>query len=785
MAGQTSHSNVRFATFNASLNRSNAGELITDLSTPDNEQAKAVAEIIQRNNPDVLLLNEFDYDENGEAITNFKNNYLEVSQNGVDAVEYPFVYLAPSNTGIPSGFDFDNNGSVGGGNDAFGFGFFPGQFGMVLLSKYPILEEEVRTFQNFLWKDMPGALLPDDVNTAEPSDWYSEEELEVFRLSSKSHWDIPVNVNGEIIHVLASHPTPPVFDGEEDRNGKRNHDEIRFWSDYVTPGEGNYIYDDNGETGSLNSGAKFVIMGDQNADPNDGDSTNNAILQLLDNPQINTAVTPSSQGGIDAANRQGLNNLTQTGNPGFDTADFAEENFGGPGNLRADYVLPSNNLDIKEAGVFWPESDEAEFGLVGDFPFPSSDHRLVYADVENTNVDRKTVGNLEFLGEVNFPTGLQLEETEVGGISGLAYDAEKGIYYGLSDDRSQINPARFYDISINLEDGSLDDGDISFDKVTTLLDDDGNPFGESSLDPEGIVLTKNNTLFISSEGDANQLINPFVNEFSINGQEISELPVPDKFNPTANQSSGIRNNAAFESLTITPDQRYLYTAVEDALFQDGERADLENGSLVRIAKYDLQTREVVGEFVYELDEVAEAPNPADGFKVNGLVELLATDNKGSLLALERSFSAGVGNTVKLFEVQTQGALDVSGVNDLFREDALEDDGEILEPGVFEIDPAVSKRLLIDFEADLGITPDNLEALAFGPTLADGSQSLIVASDNNFNQFQTTQFLALGLDFDTTPAVLPTVETPYTIDNEEVLEPKSLNILLVNDDGFEA
>ncbi|MEM1394585.1 MAG: esterase-like activity of phytase family protein, partial [Cyanobacteria bacterium P01_H01_bin.150] len=160
------------------------------------------------------------------------------------------------------------------------------------------------------------------------------------------------------------------------------------------------------------------------------------------------------------------------------------------------------------------------------------------------NVDRKTVGNLEFLGEVNFPTGLQLEETEVGGISGLAYDAEKGIYYGLSDDRSQINPARFYDISIDLSDGSLDEGDISFDKVTTLLDDDGNPFGESSLDPEGIVLTKNNTLFISSEGDANQLINPFVNEFSINGQEISELPVPDKFNPTANQSSGIRNNAA-------------------------------------------------------------------------------------------------------------------------------------------------------------------------------------------------------------------------------------------------
>jgi 5'/3'-nucleotidase SurE len=776
MAGQTSHDKVRFATFNASLNRNNAGELITDLSTPDNEQAKVVAEIIQRTNPDVLLLNEFDYDENGEAIASFKQNYLEVGQNGVDAVDYPYVYLAPSNTGIPSGFDFDNNGSIGGGNDAFGFGNFPGQFGMVLLSKYPIVEEEVRTFQNFLWKDMPGALLPDDGSTPEPNDWYSAEELEVFRLSSKSHWDIPINVNGEVIHVLASHPTPPVFDGEEDRNGKRNHDEIRFWADYVTPGNGEYIYDDSGETGGLNSGAKFVIMGDQNADPNDGDSTDNAILQLLDNPQINTAVTPSSEGGIDAANRQGLNNLTQTGNPAFDTADFNDET---SGNLRVDYVLPSNNLDIESAGVFWPESDDSQSDLV-----ESSDHRLVYADVEKTNVDRKTVSNLEFLGEVTFPTGLQLEETEVGGISGLAYDASKGIYYGLSDDRSQRNPARFYDISIDLSDGSLDDGDISFDSITTLLNEDGNAFPQSSLDPEGIVLSKNNTLFISSEGDANNLINPFVNEFSINGQQIAELPVPDKFNPTANQSSGIRNNAAFESLTITPDQRYLYTATENALFQDGSAANVEQESLSRIIKYDLQTGQPVGEFVYEVDEVAEVPDDNNGFRTNGLVELLATDNNGTLLALERSFTAGKGNTVKLYEVQTQGALDVSGVNDLFREEPLEDDGEILAPGAFEIDPAVSKRLLVDF-ADLGITPDNLEALAFGPTLPDGSQSLIVASDNNFNPTQTTQFLALGLDFDTTPAVLPTVETPYTIDNEEVLEPKPLNILLVNDDGFEA
>ena len=770
MVVNSSQINVRFATFNASLNRNSADELITDLSTPDNEQAKAVAEIIQRTNPDVLLLNEFDYDKNGDAIANFKKNYLEVSQNGIDPVDYPYIYFAPSNTGIPSGFDLNNDGTVGGGNDAFGFGNFPGQFGMVLLSKYPIVSDEIRTFQNFLWKDMPNGFLTDDPSIDNPdtevnenlNGYYSPEEIEVLRLSSKSHWDVPINVDGEIIHVLASHPTPPVFDAEEDRNGKRNHDEIRFWSDYVTTGKGDYIYDDDGNSGGLKSSEKFVIMGDQNADPNDGDSRDNAILQLLDNPLVNTTFTPSSKGGVEAAERQGGVNATHTGNPAFDTADFNDD---GSGNLRVDYVLPSDNLNINESGVFWPDSNNPLFDLVGDFPFPSSDHRLVYADIDKNsdiqmnNQNRKTVTGVKFLGEVSFPTGLQVDGTEVGGISGLAYDADKGVYYGLSDDRSQRNPARFYNLSIDLSDGSLNDGDITFDGVTTLLDEDGNPFAEASLDPEGIALSKNGNLFISSEGDANQLINPFVNKFSLQGQQLSELPIPEKFLPTADQSSGIRNNAAFESLAISPDKRFLYTAVEDALFQDGPRADLEQGALVRILKYDLDTKEPVGEFVYELDPVAEAPEPADGFKVNGLVELLALDNNGSLLALERSFSEGKGNTVKLYEVKTQGALDVSSENSLFNES---------ENQSFEIDPAVEKRLLVDFD-DLGITPDNLEGLALGPTLPDGSQSLIVASDNNFSDTQKTQFIALGLDLNTTPTVLPTVETPNTINNDETPE----------------
>jgi hypothetical protein len=370
---------VRFATFNASLNRSAEGQLIRDLSTPDNAQAATVAEIIQRVRPDVLLINEFDFDANGTAAELFQQNYLSVPHNGAAPIDYPHRFVAPSNTGIPSGFDLNNDGSVGGPDDAFGFGFFPGQFGMAVYSMHEISLDEARTFQTFRWADMPGALLPDDLATPEPADWFSAEELEVVRLSSKSHWDLPIDIDGRIVHFLVSHPTPPVFDGPEDRNGRRNHDEIRFWADYVTPGKASaYIYDDAGRRGGLSAGARFVIAGDQNADPLDGDSVPGAAQLLLEHPRVDTSVTPASDGAVEAAERQGGANLTHRGDPAFDTADFADS---APGNLRVDYVLPSHPLRIVDAAVFWPISTDPLFRLVGDFPFPSSDHRLVWIDV--------------------------------------------------------------------------------------------------------------------------------------------------------------------------------------------------------------------------------------------------------------------------------------------------------------------------------------------------------------------------------------------------------------------
>jgi hypothetical protein len=381
---------VRFATFNASLNRNAAGQFVSDISTPNNVQAKNAAETIQRVRPDVLLINEFDFDAAGDALRLFQDNYLSIGQSGAQPIFYPFRYTAESNTGIPSGFDLNNFGGVGGADDAFGFGFFPGQFGMAVYSMYPIDPTGIRTFQKFLWKDMPGAMLPNDPGTPGAADWYSPAELNVFRLSSKSHWDLPILIGGKVVHFLTSHPTPPVFDGLEDRNGTRNFDEIRFWADYITPGNSGYIYDDGGGTGGVKPGSLFVIAGDQNSDPLDGDSIPGSIQLLLEHPLVNAKVTPESAGAVEQDRVQGGVNLTHRSEPRFDTADFGFSDPSAsppvpdtaPGNLRADYVLPRKSMQIVGAGVFWPLSTEALFRLVGarPAPFPTSDHRLVWID---------------------------------------------------------------------------------------------------------------------------------------------------------------------------------------------------------------------------------------------------------------------------------------------------------------------------------------------------------------------------------------------------------------------
>lgn len=372
---------LRIATFNVSMEALNylpvtqnqdkkikvkGNELVLALKD-GHQQIKNIAEIIQRVNPDIILLNEFDrFDDSHQSLKHFIKSYLNKPQNGNKAVDYPYFYQGPVNTGVATEYNLNNDKKSGAlPSDAYGFGHFPGHFAMALLSKYPIDQDKIRTFQLFKWQDMPNALKPIDPETKQP--WYSENAWNNFRLSSKSHWDIPVNVNGKKLHVLASHPTPPVFDGPEDRNGKRNFDELRFWIDYLTPSTSSYIYDDKKKHGGLAKGEAFVILGDLNADAIDGNAIKSGIYGLTTHPLVMDP-KPSSEGG----------RLYKKDNPNA-------KNHTAFWGMRADYVLPAKaNFSLLDSGIFWPKTNEAEFRLIKDRS-ASSDHRLVWVDVKFKN----------------------------------------------------------------------------------------------------------------------------------------------------------------------------------------------------------------------------------------------------------------------------------------------------------------------------------------------------------------------------------------------------------------
>jgi hypothetical protein len=359
----------------------------------------------------------------------------------------------------------------------------------------------------------------------------------------------------------------------------------------------------------------------------------------------------------------------------------------------------------------------------------------------NAKDNKVTLASYELIGTLNIPTGTQFEDTEIGGLSSLAYDANRGVYYALSDDQGTIDPVRYYTLDIDVSDGQLDPGDVTFLEVTQLLDASGAPIAPGSIDPEGFALAHQGQLYFSSEGFANRTppVAPFVNRLNLNGVHTRALTIPDKFLPAGAGAQGVRLNLGFESLNTTPDQSTLLTASEGALAQDGPAANLGQSSLARILQYRLSSGEPGSEFVYVVNPVAEEPVPATQFRVNGLVELLPLDNLGTMLAMERSFSVGaegLGNTIWLYEIETQGATDVSSYFSLYP------NGSAQPPVAFT---PVSKRLILNVETDLGIEPDNLEGMAFGPALPDGRLPLILMSDNNFAASQSTQFIVLAVE----------------------------------------
>jgi len=361
---------VRVATFNVAMGLEQKGQMAAALASGEYTRLQQLAGILQRVRPDIVLLNEFDYDPSVDAAALLNDNYLSRAGEGQAPIRYQHSFRAPVNTGVDSGLDLDGDGKIGGPGDAWGYGQFPGQYGMLVLSRYPLDSDRVRTFREFRWAALPDAHRP---RHPDGTTFHDDATWERLRLSSKSHWDLPLTIGTHRLHLLAHHPTPPVFDGPEDRNGRRNFDEIRFWLHYTDPAGAEFLVDDAGSAGGIGSGSAFVIAGDFNADPEDGDAVPGAVGQLLEAGWIDARCVAVSAGGAEAAQLQGGVNQNHRGDPSADTSDFNDKY---TGNLRLDYLLPAAGLKVLSCGVFWPPS-----GGDGRELIDVSDHRLVWIDI--------------------------------------------------------------------------------------------------------------------------------------------------------------------------------------------------------------------------------------------------------------------------------------------------------------------------------------------------------------------------------------------------------------------
>lgn len=329
---------LRIATYNTELSRDGPGLLLRDIRNGRDPQATAVIEVIRALAPDILVLQNFDFDA-GHAAASALQGAL-----GAAGLDMPHRFLRAPNTGLPTGLDMDGDGRTGRADDAQGHGGFRGQGGLLILSRLPIDHAAALDFTALPWRDLPGATLP----TRDAAPFPSPEAQAAQRLSSVAHWALPVATPDGPLWVLAFHATPPVFDGPEDRNGLRNADEIRFWQVLLDGGLGPAPQ------------ARFVIAGNANMDPDRGEGRHGAIRALVNDPRV----TP----------------LTPMGHAGANTVDWSDI---GLGQRRVSYVLPSNDLRIVASGVFWPPPDDP----LADTVARASRHRAVWADIAVSGAD--------------------------------------------------------------------------------------------------------------------------------------------------------------------------------------------------------------------------------------------------------------------------------------------------------------------------------------------------------------------------------------------------------------
>ncbi|MFA7433379.1 MAG: endonuclease/exonuclease/phosphatase family protein [Gemmobacter sp.] len=328
---------LRIATFGTDLSRDGPGLLLRDILSGHDDQVAAVVAVLAEARADVLLLTGIDYDH-GLAALGALADLLEVK-----GLDYPHRFALRPNRGMQTGLDLDGDGRRGGPDDAQGFGRFAGAGGMAVLSRLPVMAQEARDFSGFLWRDLPGALLPD----------VPAEARAVQRLSTTGHWEVPLRLpGGGSLRLLAWHAAPPVF-GLAERNARRNHDETAFWLRFLS-----------GELPIPPPGAPFVLLGNANLDPEDGDGMRRAIRALLAHPTLQDP-RPGGAGGMAAPDAD------HRGDPALDTAAHRA------GNLRVTYVLPSAGLTIADTGVLWPAPGDP----LAETAATASRHRLVWVDL--------------------------------------------------------------------------------------------------------------------------------------------------------------------------------------------------------------------------------------------------------------------------------------------------------------------------------------------------------------------------------------------------------------------
>lgn len=340
---------------------------------------------------------------------------------------------------------------------------------------------------------------------------------------------------------------------------------------------------------------------------------------------------------------------------------------------------------------------------------------------------------LRFLNQIEIPFNTSFQNTTIGGLSGIDYDAKNDLYYLACDDRSIYQEARFYTASIAITNNAI--SEVAFKNTYRLQNEKGESFANwetkpnLSTDPEDLRYNaKTKSLLWTSEGarvlssGKKVLQNPALTIMDTKGTYVTEMKLPENLQMQEFEK-GPRNNGTLEGLTFDFDYKNCFANLEEPLFEDGPQSNLNTGGLIRLYQFDTQKNQNIAQFGYRLEPIAKAPSPAGAFAVNG-ISAIQYYGRNQLLVVERSYSTGTqACTVKIFLCDLKNATDVKNSASLLANNIQ----------------LASKKLILNLD-ELGIFIDNIEGITFGPRLDNGNRSLVLVSDNNFSEKQKTQFL---------------------------------------------